>query len=65
MSNEHIIVSLKCRHSNCNHSYISCVVSYCMFLFSVYHVKEGGWVKVSQTNVKDLYYQYKEEKDEL
>ena len=34
-------------------------------LFLVYHVKEDGWVKVSQTDVKGLYYKYQEEKDEL
>lgn len=31
-------------------------------LFVVYHVQEDGWVKVSQTDVKDLYYQYQDEK---
>eukprot|EP00058_Branchiostoma_floridae_P002450 XP_002587938.1 hypothetical protein BRAFLDRAFT_87326 [Branchiostoma floridae] len=29
---------------------------------SVYHMKETGWIKVSQTDVMDLHYKYKEEK---
>ena len=33
------------------------------FLITVYHMKETGWVKVSQSNVKDLHYQYQEEKE--
>ena len=34
-------------------------------LFSlVYHIKEDGWVKVSQTNVADLHYEYQDEKQQ-
>ncbi len=36
---------------------------YLFFHLSVYHMKETGWVKVSQSNVKDLHYQYQEEKE--
>lgn len=28
---------------------------------SVYHITEGGWTKISQTNVVDLHYKYSEE----
>eukprot|EP00058_Branchiostoma_floridae_P008726 XP_002594214.1 hypothetical protein BRAFLDRAFT_117625 [Branchiostoma floridae] len=28
----------------------------------MYHMKETGWIKVSQTDVMDLHYKYKEEK---
>merc|ERR1719460_489562 len=28
---------------------------------SVYHITEGGWTKISQTNVADLHYKYSEE----
>ena len=31
-------------------------------IFTVYHMMETGWVKVSSTDVKDLHYQYQEEK---
>ncbi|XP_072014128.1 proteasome subunit beta type-5-like [Amphiura filiformis] len=30
---------------------------------NLYHMKETGWVKVSQNNVKDLHYQYQAEKE--
>ena len=30
---------------------------------NLYHVQEDGWVKVSQTDVLKLHYQYKEEKE--
>lgn len=30
----------------------------------VYHMMETGWVKVSSTDVKDLHYQYQQEKPE-
>lgn len=29
---------------------------------NLYHMQETGWVKVSQTDVKDLHYRYQEEK---
>lgn len=32
---------------------------------NLYHMKETGWIKVSQTNTKDLHYQYQEEKEAL
>jgi hypothetical protein len=32
------------------------------FPVSVYHMKETGWVKISQTDVGELYYKYKAEK---
>ena len=34
------------------------------YIFSVYHMMETGWVKVSSTDVKDLHYQYQKEKAE-
>lgn len=40
--------------------YLSC--EWCLYFFSVYHMKETGWVKVSQTDVLDLHYQYQGEK---
>ena len=30
-------------------------------IFTVYHMKETGWIKVSQTDVTELHYKYKEE----
>ena len=33
-----------------------------MSIFAVYHMMETGWVKVSQTDVGDLHYQYRDEK---
>lgn len=30
-------------------------------LFTVYHMKESGWVKISTTDVGPLYYEYKAE----
>ena len=32
---------------------------------AVYHMMETGWVKVSQTDVKELHYQYQDEKKKL
>ena len=32
--------------------------------FVVYHINKDGWVKVSQTNVADLHYQYQDEKQQ-
>lgn len=29
---------------------------------AVYHMREAGWVKISADNVRDLHYQYAEEK---
>ena len=34
----------------------------CTILFLVYHMKETGWVKVSQNDVKELHYKYQDEK---
>ncbi|XP_064611317.1 proteasome subunit beta type-5-like [Liolophura sinensis] len=30
---------------------------------NLYHMKETGWIKVSQTDVKELHYKYKDEKE--
>ena len=34
----------------------------CCVCCAVYHMMETGWVKVSQTDVRELHYQYQEEK---
>ncbi|KAJ8042320.1 Proteasome subunit beta type-5 [Holothuria leucospilota] len=31
---------------------------------NLYHMQETGWIKVSQTDVKDLHYRYQEEKEQ-
>ena len=36
--------------------------SYSGGLVNLYHMKETGWVKVSQDNVMDLHYKYAAEK---
>ncbi len=35
----------------------------CLQNLAVYHMKETGWVKVSQTDVGPLHYEYKDEKE--
>lgn len=37
------------------------VKTHFLVLLSVYHMKETGWVKISQNDIGDLYYKYKEE----
>lgn len=39
-----------------------CMLTMHAFLFSVYHMKETGWVKISQDDTMKLHYQYQEEK---
>ena len=36
-----------------------------LFLITVYHMRQDGWIKVSQTDVAKLHYQYQEEKQNL
>lgn len=47
-----------------SHNYLSVIILLHLF-FTVYHVKEDGWIKVSQTDVKELYYKYQDEKEQL
>jgi 20S proteasome subunit beta 5 len=39
--------------------------SYSGGVVNLYHMKETGWIKVSQTDVMDLHYKYQEEKKTL
>ena len=36
----------------------------CFMLILVYHMKETGWVKISQDDTMKLHYQYQDEKAE-
>ena len=52
---------VNCKMANILYKY---VILLSLSLFVVYHIKEDGWVKVSQTNVADLHYQYQDEKQQ-
>ena len=41
-------------------TYVITIIPLCSLL--VYHMMETGWVKVSQTDVRELHYQYQDEK---
>ena len=51
------------------HAHSKTKITYCssilLFFITVYHMRQDGWIKVSQTDVAKLHYQYQEEKQNL
>ena len=44
-----------------SHSF-SLLVNIIVFFFLVYHIKETGWVKISEQDCTELHYQYQAQK---
>ena len=53
---------VNCKMANILYKYV--ILLSLSLSFVVYHINKDGWVKVSQTNVADLHYQYQDEKQQ-